>query len=96
MSLVDSEDVVHNEAGEKSVQPNQTPESGRGATSEFARKAAEKILAAKARTYSFPLSQDARADLNITGDITTDDLDTLRDYVEITIKALSRKAKTES
>jgi hypothetical protein len=52
----------------------------------------EKPFAANTRAYSFPLSQDVRVDLNIIGNITPEDLEALRDYVEITIKALGRKA----
>ena len=39
------------------------------------------------------LSPHASAELRINGDVNKEDLDLLRDYVEITIKALSRKAK---
>ncbi len=39
---------------------------------------------------TWTLSPQARAELRISGDVSTEDLELLRDYVEITIKALSR------
>jgi hypothetical protein len=39
------------------------------------------------------LSPDARAELSLGGTITPDDLELLRDHIELTIKALARKAK---
>jgi hypothetical protein len=43
-------------------------------------------------TYSFPLSMDITADLQIRGGaVTLDDLEMLRDQIEMTIKALKRK-----
>ena len=48
------------------------------------------------QTYSFALSPDARAELSLRGLITPDDLDLLRDHIELTIKALARKAKAEA
>jgi hypothetical protein len=47
------------------------------------------------QTYAFALSPDARAELSLRGTITPDDLELLRDHVELTIKALARKAKAE-
>jgi hypothetical protein len=47
------------------------------------------------QTYSFALSPDARAELSLKGTITPDDLELLRDHIELTIKALARKAKSE-
>jgi hypothetical protein len=46
------------------------------------------------QSYSFALSPDARAELNLKGTITPEDLEMLRDHIELTIKALARKAKT--
>ena len=46
------------------------------------------------QTYAFALSPDARAELSLKGTITADDLDLLRDHIELTIKALARKAKS--
>jgi len=43
------------------------------------------------QTYAFALSPDARAELVLKGTITPDDLDLLRDHIELTIKALNRK-----
>lgn len=48
------------------------------------------------QTYAFALSPDARAELSLRGTITTDDLEMLRDHIELTIKALARKAKEKS
>ena len=45
------------------------------------------------QTYAFALSPEARAELSLRGTITTDDLEMLRDHIELTIKALARKAK---
>ena len=45
------------------------------------------------QNYSFALSPDARAELSLRGKITPDDLELLRDHIELTIKALARKAK---
>jgi hypothetical protein len=48
------------------------------------------------QTYAFALSPNARAELSLRGDITPDDLELLRDHIELTIKALARTAKKES
>jgi hypothetical protein len=48
-----------------------------------------------AKAYSWALSGDVRANLQIEGEPEADDLDMLRDYVDITIKALKRKRPTE-
>lgn len=40
--------------------------------------------------YAFALSPEARAELSIKGTLTLDDLDLLRDHVELTIRALSK------
>jgi hypothetical protein len=45
------------------------------------------------QNYSFALSPDARAELVLKGTITPDDLELLRDHIELTIKALARTAK---
>jgi hypothetical protein len=45
------------------------------------------------QTYAFALSPNARAELSLKGTITPEDLELLRDHVELTIKALARKAK---
>jgi hypothetical protein len=45
------------------------------------------------QTYAFALSPDARAELSLRGTITPDDLELLRDHIELTIKALARTAK---
>lgn len=47
------------------------------------------------QTYAFALSPDARAELSLKGTITADDLNMLRDHIELTIKALAREAKKE-
>ncbi|MGA2336995.1 MAG: hypothetical protein ABSG08_16635 [Terriglobales bacterium] len=47
------------------------------------------------QTYSFALSPDARAELTLRGAVTPDDLDLLRDHIELTIKALARKVKNQ-
>lgn len=47
------------------------------------------------QTYAFALSPDARAELSLKGTITADDLELLRDHIELTIKALARKAKAD-
>jgi hypothetical protein len=45
------------------------------------------------KTYSFALSPEATAELRISGELRTDDLEMLRDYIDITIRALSRAAR---
>jgi hypothetical protein len=45
------------------------------------------------QTYAFALSPDARAELSLKGTITAEDLEMLRDHIELTIKALAREAK---
>jgi hypothetical protein len=47
------------------------------------------------QTYAFALSPDARAELSLRGRITPEDLELLRDHIELTIKALARKAKAQ-
>lgn len=44
--------------------------------------------------YSFPLSKDTVAELQIRGEITKEKLAMLRDHIELTIKALSADAST--
>jgi hypothetical protein len=48
------------------------------------------------QTYAFALSPDARAELSLKGTITAEDLELLRDHIELTIKALARKAKADA
>lgn len=45
--------------------------------------------------YSFPLSPDTRAELSLKGTITDEDLDLLRDHIELTIKALKRVTRAK-
>jgi hypothetical protein len=45
---------------------------------------------AGALSFSFPLSIDTKADLHIRGAVSEDELDMLRDQIEMTIKALKR------
>lgn len=45
------------------------------------------------QSYAFALSPDARAELVLRGTLTADDLELLRDHVELTIRALTRKTK---
>jgi hypothetical protein len=47
------------------------------------------------QTYAFALSPDARAELSLKGTITAEDLELLRDHIELTIKALARTARKE-
>lgn len=47
-------------------------------------------------SFSFPLSQDVKADLQIRGLVGTEELEMLRDHIDMTIKALGRrKTKTD-
>lgn len=48
------------------------------------------------KAYSWALSGDVKASLNIDGEPEAEDLELLRDYVEITIKALKRKKSPTS
>jgi hypothetical protein len=45
------------------------------------------------KIYSFGLSDETNAELRIFGEATVEDLEALRDYVELTIKNLSRKSR---
>jgi hypothetical protein len=47
------------------------------------------------KAYSWPLSGDVNASLRIDGEPQAEDLELLRDYIEITIKALKRKRPSE-
>lgn len=42
-------------------------------------------------SFSFPLSLDCKADLQIRGTISADELEMLRDQIDLTIRALNRK-----
>jgi hypothetical protein len=53
-------------------------------------------LTAIKQTYAFPLSANTRAELSLSGQVTPEDLELLRDHIELTIKALTRSAKKES
>jgi len=47
--------------------------------------------AAGVQSYAFALSPDARAELVLRGSLTAEDFELLRDHIELTIKALTRK-----
>ncbi len=47
------------------------------------------------QTFSFPLSPEGRAELSLRGRIGPDDLELLRQHIELTIRALSRQAAPE-
>lgn len=71
--------------------PERNPMSSTGSTPNITPKAPIPGV----QTYSFALSPDARAELSLKGTITPDDLELLRDHIELTIKALARKAKAD-
>lgn len=48
------------------------------------------------QTYAFALSPNARAELSLRGEVTREDLELLRDHIELTIKALTRKKDAEA
>lgn len=48
------------------------------------------------QTYAFALSPETRAELSLKGKITAEDLELLRDHIELTIKALARKTARDS
>ena len=83
MSLAGDANVSYTDSTEGNKMVNQTPEP---------------VTMGKTpigiQTYSFALSPDAKAELSLKGTITADDLDLLRDHIELTIKALARKSKT--
>lgn len=55
------------------------------------------LLAPKMRSYSWALSGDFSAKMDLFGDAhTEEDIDALADYVVITIKALKRSLKAPS
>jgi len=83
-----------------SAEPEDTEEAdmtnASSARTEQAPSQAELIPKPLAGSYlanSWTLSPQVSAELRIHGEVTPEDLELLRDYVEITIKALSRKAK---
>ena len=47
------------------------------------------------QSYSFPLSKDARAELNIRGELTNEGLDLLKDHIALVIRALRSQAKPQ-
>jgi hypothetical protein len=47
------------------------------------------------QTYSFPLSKETRAELNIRGNVTKEALALLRDHIELTIRALTADTKDD-
>ena len=51
------------------------------------------LVSASIYSFSFPLSLDAKADLQIRGTVSDDELEMLRDHIEMTIKALKRSHK---
>ena len=46
-------------------------------------------------SFSYPLSPDAKADLQIRGAVGVDELEMLRDHIDMTIKALKRGGKAK-
>ena len=48
------------------------------------------------QSYSFALGPTTRAGLTISGDVTPEELELLRDHIELTIKALTRSAAKEA
>jgi len=91
MELATSEergyDVGSDEGKEGLNQMEQGPQCGQ--------QQAGRATSAVLQSYAFPLSPDARAELSLKGTITDEDLDLLRDHVELTIKALKRKNRNE-
>jgi hypothetical protein len=84
VALVSGEELGYNEGEVKpAMNPGLTPPSA---------STPQKPLPG-VQVYAFALSPDARAELSLKGNITTDDLDILRDHIELTIKALARTAK---
>ena len=47
------------------------------------------------QSFSFPLSPDAKADLQLRGTLGVDELELLRDHIELTIRALARAQKVK-
>jgi hypothetical protein len=47
------------------------------------------------QSFSFPLSPDSKADLQLRGAVGLDELELLRDHIELTIRALARAQKTK-
>jgi hypothetical protein len=85
MALAEQQLVSYTDPAEGDKMPNQTPEVLPNVT--------PKPPVPGVQTYSFALSPDSRAELSLRGNITPDDLALLRDHIELTIKALARKAK---
>lgn len=79
-------DVGYTDLPEINKMPNLNPEA-------VPRFPTPGVVASGVQTYAFALSPDTRAELTLRGSVTADDLDLLRDHIELTIKALARKAK---
>jgi hypothetical protein len=87
VQLVGGEEPVYSGEDTKRGEPTM---SSTGNTSP---SIASKPTVGGVQTYAFALSPDARAELSLRGTITPDDLELLRDHIELTIKALARTAK---
>jgi hypothetical protein len=88
MALAGLTDVPYTDSVEGTKMPNLNPEIP-------PKTPIPATLAPGIQSYSFALSPDARAELTLRGSVTPDDLDLLRDHIELTIKALARKAKAD-
>jgi hypothetical protein len=85
------------------TQPQNKPQKGplqlpappdRTSEKSLVEKAAERMMQARTRSYSWALSGELTAKLDLVGvPQSEEDLEALRDYVDITIKALGRSMK---
>ena len=84
--------LVSGEKGEYTRAEEEKPLMDNGTQANLLQK-----LPSGIQSYAFALSPNARAELSLKGTITVDDLDVLRDHIELTIRALSnsedRRAK---
>lgn len=70
------------------------PPPDRTSEKTLAEKAAERVMQTRTRSYSWALSGELTAKLDLVGaPQSEEDLEALRDYVDITIKALGRSMK---
>jgi hypothetical protein len=88
MALAGLTHVSYNDLAEGNKMPNPNLET-------VAKFSGSGIPVSGVQTYSFALSPETRAELTLKGAVTPDDLDLLRDHIELTIKALARKVKNQ-
>ncbi len=83
--------LVAGEQGEYTRAEEEKPLMETGTQTNLLQKALSGV-----QSYAFALSPDARAELSIKGTVSVDDLDVLRDHIDLTIRALGGKPRKDS